>query len=47
MIREQGLEVRPTAEPSRWAFHGEAPHGDAAWNTRAAQGDQKPLRVLR
>jgi biotin synthase len=47
MIREQGLEVRPTAEPSRWAFHGEAPHGDAAWNTRAARGDQKPLRVLR
>jgi biotin synthase len=47
MIREQGLEVRPTAEPSRWAFHGEAPHGDAAWNTRAAQGDHKPLRVLR
>jgi biotin synthase len=46
MIRDQGLEVRPTADPARWAFGGEAPHGEAAWNRRAAEGDRRPLRVL-
>lgn len=38
MIRRQGLEVRPAAEPERWGFDGRAPGGEAAWN-RAAAGD--------
>jgi biotin synthase len=46
MIREQGLEVRPTSDPARWAFRGQAPHGTAAWNRRAA-GAPAPLPVLR
>ncbi len=47
MIREQGLEVRPTADPERWAFRGEAPGGEARWNRRAAEGDRRALPVLR
>jgi biotin synthase len=47
MIREQGLEVRPSDAPDRWAFHGQAPHGPATWNRRAAEGDRRPLPVLR
>jgi len=46
MIRQQGLEVRPTDEAGRWAFHGEAPRGAAAWNRRAAEGDRPALPVL-
>jgi biotin synthase len=46
MIREQGLRVRAPDEPGRWAFRGEAPRGQAAWNRRAAQGDRS-LTVLR
>jgi biotin synthase len=47
MIREQGLEVRPTAEPARWAFAGEAPRGAPAWNRRAAESDRRALPVVR
>jgi biotin synthase len=47
MIREQGLELRPTAEADRWAFHGQPPRGQAAWNRRAAEGDRRSLPVLR
>ncbi len=46
MIRAQGLEPRPTAEPERWAFHGEAPAGEARWNRSAAAGDRRALPVL-
>ena len=46
MIRGQGLEPRPTAEPERWAFHGEAPSGEATWNRAAAAADRRPLPVL-
>jgi hypothetical protein len=46
MIRDQGLEVRSTLDAERWAFRGEAPHGDAAWNRRAAEGDRRRLPVL-
>jgi biotin synthase len=35
MITGQGLAVRPTPDPARWAFHGEAP-GETRWNRRAA-----------
>jgi biotin synthase len=41
MIRRQGLEPRPTPEAARWAFHGEAPRGEAAWNRRAVEGDRE------
>jgi biotin synthase len=48
MIRGQGLEVKPTPAPERWAFHGEAPPGEAAWNRRAVEGERKArLPVLR
>jgi biotin synthase len=47
MIRDQGLEVRPTADAARWAFRGEAPEGEAGWNRRAAQADRRGLTVLR
>jgi len=48
MIRGQGLEVRPTPEAGRWAFRGEAPPGDAAWNRRAAEQDgRRALPVVR
>jgi biotin synthase len=46
MIEQQGLTLRPTADAARWAFHGEAPRGDAAWNRKAAEGERKRLRVL-
>jgi biotin synthase len=48
MIHKEGLEVKPTPQPERWAFHGDAPAGEAAWNQRALSGERKPrLRVLR
>jgi biotin synthase len=47
MIRRQGLAVKPTPDRERWAFEGEAPAGEAAWNQRAVEGDRKrPLPVL-
>jgi biotin synthase len=48
MIHAQGLEVKPTPDAARWAFHGEAPSGDAAWNRRAVEGERRArLPVLR
>jgi len=47
MIREKGYELRPGADPGRWAFRGEPPRGDAAWNERAAEQDRQRLPVLR
>jgi biotin synthase len=50
MIRSHGLAVKPTPEPGRWAFRGDAPSGDAAWNRRAVEGDRRralPLPVVR
>ena len=48
MIRRNGLEVKPTPDASRWAFRGDAPRGEAAWNRRALEGDRKgALPVLR
>ncbi len=41
MIREKGYSLRPTSEPARWAFHGEAPEGEAAWNRSAAEAEPK------
>ncbi len=46
MIRGQGLAVRPTGAPERWAFRGQAP-GETAWNTRAPEGDRPRLSVVR
>jgi biotin synthase len=46
MVRGKGYHLRPTPEPDRWAFRGEAPQGEAAWNQRAA-GERKPLPVVR
>jgi biotin synthase len=52
MIRRQGLEVKSTPDPAHWAFHGEAPRGEAEWNRRALEGDrqthvpQRPLPVV-
>ncbi|BDG10470.1 biotin synthase BioB [Anaeromyxobacter paludicola] len=43
MIRGQGLEVRPTPEPERWAFRGQAP-GQTGWNTRAPEGDARTAK---
>jgi biotin synthase len=42
MIRERGYSLRPTPEPARWAFRGEAPEGEAAWNRSAAEAETKP-----
>jgi biotin synthase len=47
MIQRRGLQVKPTPEPDRWAFHGAAPRGEAAWNRRALEGERKALPVLR
>jgi biotin synthase len=48
MIHGEGLSVKPTPEPERWAFHGDAPAGEAAWNRRAVEGEgKKRLRVVR
>ncbi len=47
MIREKGYELRPGADPDRWAFRGEAPPGDAAWNERAAEQDRRGAGVPR
>ncbi len=48
MIHRHGLEVKPTPDAERWAFRGEAPRGDAAWNRRAVEGERRPsLPVLR
>jgi biotin synthase-like enzyme len=44
MIREKGYALRPTPEPARWAFRGEAPEGEAAWNRSAATAETKPSR---
>ena len=40
LVRRNGMEVKPTPEPERWAFRGEAPRGEAAWNQRALEGDR-------
>ena len=48
MVREKGYELRPTPDPDRWAFRGEAPQGDASWNRRAAGADRpRALPVVR
>jgi biotin synthase len=47
MIRRQGLEVKPTPDRQRWAFEGEAPAGEAAWNRRALEGGKRALPVVR
>jgi biotin synthase len=47
MVRGKGYELRPTPQPDRWAFHGEAAQGEAAWNQRAAEGERKRLPVVR
>jgi hypothetical protein len=43
LIRRQGLDVKPTPDAARWAFRGEAPPGEAAWNRRAAEGEPPSL----
>jgi biotin synthase len=40
MIREKGYGLRPTPEPTRWAFQGEAPEGEAGWNQAAARAER-------
>ncbi len=40
MIRRSGLEVRPTPDAEGWAFRGQAPGGEAAWNQRAVEGER-------
>jgi biotin synthase len=47
MVRGKGYALRPTPDPARWAFRGDAPAGEAAWNRRAAEGDRKRLPVVR
>jgi biotin synthase len=48
MIHAHGLEVKPTPAAERWAFHGDAPEGQARWNVRAAEGDRRrSLPVVR
>jgi len=48
MIHAHGLEVKPTPDPERWAFRGDAPEGQARWNVRAAEGDRRrSLPVVR
>jgi biotin synthase len=47
MVQGQGLRVKPTPEPERWAFRGEAPVGAAQWNQRATEGRKKSLPVVR
>ncbi len=47
MVREKGYALRPTPDAARWAYTGEAPSGEAAWNRRAAEGDHKRLPVVR
>jgi biotin synthase len=47
MVRGKGYDLRPTPQPDRWAFHGEAPR-ETRWNERAAEGEQKrALPVVR
>ena len=46
MITGQGMSVRPTPDPARWAFRGEAP-AETRWNQRAAGGDRRSLPVVR
>ncbi len=47
MVERQGLRVRPTPDPERWAFRGEAPP-ETRWNERAAERDRpRPLPVVR
>ena len=48
MVRAEGLEVKGPGEAAHWAFSGDAPRGDAAWNRRALEGERraKPLRVV-
>ncbi len=41
MIREKGYSVRPAPDAARWAFRGDAPEGEAAWNEDAARSDRK------
>jgi biotin synthase len=48
MIRGQGLDVKSSADVERWAFQGDAPAGEAAWNRRAVEGERRrPLPVVR
>jgi len=46
MIAGQGLSVRPTPDPERWAFRGEAP-GETRWNRRAVEPSRRSLPVVR
>ncbi|HYS81652.1 MAG TPA: biotin synthase BioB [Anaeromyxobacteraceae bacterium] len=47
MVRGKGYDLRPTPEPDRWAFHGDAPR-ETRWNERAVEGERKrPLPVMR
>jgi len=46
MIEGQGLAVKPTPEPERWAFRGEAP-AETRWNRRAAEPGRRSLPVVR
>ena len=39
-------EYRDLADAARWAFRGEAPQGEAAWNRRAAEGDRRSLPIV-
>jgi biotin synthase len=45
MIQRQGLNVKPTPDPARFAFRGEAPRGEAGWNRRAVEGDREGGRL--
>ncbi|HEX9287916.1 MAG TPA: biotin synthase BioB [Anaeromyxobacteraceae bacterium] len=47
MIRGKGYDLRPTPDAARWAFHGQAPEGEAGWNRRAADAERKRLPVVR
>ncbi len=45
MITGQGMQVRPTPDAERWAFHGEGP-AETRWNRRALEG-RRSLPVVR
>jgi biotin synthase len=46
MITGQGMQVRPTPDAERWAFHGEGP-AETRWNRRALEGGRRSLPVVR
>jgi hypothetical protein len=46
LIEGQGMAVKPTSDPERGAFRGEAP-ADTRWNRRAAEPGRQSLPVVR